>query len=105
MKRVWSGFEVGVNGFATPQVGFNFNDQYKFLNTKIGESWSYGLNLFEWDAQIIKNKLALTSGLGIQWNNTHFNGSDVLIPHIDSLAASKSSSTLNLNKLNLKIAF
>jgi len=99
MKRVWSGFEVGVNGFATPQVGFNFNDQYKFLNTKIGESWSYGINIVEWDAQIIKNKLALTSGLGMQWNNTHFNGNDVLIPHIDSLAASKSSSNLNLNKL------
>ena len=99
MKRVWSGFELGVNGFATPQVNFTFSDNYKFLNTKIGESWFYGLNLFEWDAQIIKNKLALTSGLGIQWNNTHFSGNDVLIPHIDSLAASKSSSNLNLNKL------
>ena len=99
MKRVWSGFELGVNGFTTPQMSFNFDDKYKFLNTKIGESWFYGLNIFEADAHLIKNKLAITSGLGFLWNNTHFNGSDVMMPHSDSLAAVKSLSSLSLNKL------
>ena len=101
MKHVWTGFELGVNGLVTPQMNFSFSDNYKFLDSKIGESWFFGLNLPEIDGQIIRNKLAITTGFGLQWSNIHFNGNDVLIPHIDSLAATKSpaNSNLSLNKL------
>lgn len=99
MKTLWGGFELGVNGFMTPSMNTTFDSKYKFLETKFGESWFFSLNLGDLDAHIIKNKLALTTGLGFQWNNTHFYGDNFLIPNIDSLGAALSPAKLTLNKL------
>jgi hypothetical protein len=99
MKSVWGGFSVGVQSFTTPGMDFNMPANYKFLNSKTGESWFFDLNLPELDGQIIRNKLAITTGLGMSWNNVHFDGNNVLIPNVDSLAASAAGSNLSLNKL------
>jgi hypothetical protein len=98
MKSVWGGFEMGLQGLATPEMNMSMPSGYKFLNTKVGESWYFGLNTPELDGHIIRNKLAVTTGLGIAWNNIHFEGNNVLIPNIDSLAASPSPAGTNLSK-------
>jgi hypothetical protein len=48
---------------------------------------------------MIRNKLAITTGLGLQWNNIHFDGNDFITPHIDTLGSTTSASKLSLNKL------
>ena len=74
MKRVYAGLETGINALTTSSMNFTHSNDYKFLNTKIGSSWLYGINLFEFDGHIIKNKLAFTTGLGSQFSNYHFEG-------------------------------
>lgn len=98
MKRVYAGFEMGVNGFATPDLT-KFSSPYKGLNGQIGKSWFFGLNLFELNGHIIKNKLALTTGLGMQWSNYRFDGDDYLAANVDSLGFVSSPDALSKNKL------
>ncbi len=99
MKSVWGGFALGVNSLTTRDMYFNFNNNYKFLNTKMGESWFFDLNLPEYDAPIIRNKLALTMGLGMQWNNIHFEGNSFMTPKSDTLGSTNAGVNLSLNKL------
>ncbi|MES2558504.1 MAG: head GIN domain-containing protein [Bacteroidota bacterium] len=101
MKSVWGGFELGVQGFATPSINFNMPVSHKFLESSIGKSWFFALNTPDLDAHIIKNKLALTTGLGIVWNNIHLDGNDYLTPNADSLTATSpaAGTNLSLNKL------
>lgn len=98
MKRVYAGFETGVSGFATPSLTSLSGDQ-KFLNPRIGNSWFFGFNLFEVNAHIIRNKLAFTTGLGMQWSNYRFDGDNYLAPNVDSLGYITSPDALSKNKL------
>jgi hypothetical protein len=101
MKSVWGGFELGVQGFSTPGLNFNIPAPYNYLSSNVGGSWFFGLNLPELDAQIIENKLAFTTGLGILWSNIRFSGNDYLTPNVDSMAATTPAVGTNftLNKL------
>lgn len=99
MKSVYAGFEMGVNGFTNTSMNMDFKDPYKFMNTRLGNSWFFGLNLFEVNGHIVKNKLALTTGLGMQWSNYRFDGDTYLTPNIDSLGGTTSPVALKSNKL------
>jgi hypothetical protein len=99
MKRVYAGFETGVNALTTSSMNFTHSNDYKFLNTKVGNSWFYGLNLFEFDGQIVKNKVAFTTGLGMQFSNYHFEGDSYITPNIDTLGSTATGVALTTNKL------
>lgn len=101
LKSVWGGFELGVQGLTNAQGNFNFNAPYDFLTSDIGKSWFFGLNFPEFDAHIIQNKLAFTTGFGLLWNNTRFGGNQFLTPNIDSLSSSTTLPGVNLTKNKL----
>jgi carbon monoxide dehydrogenase subunit G len=99
MKHVYAGFETGVNALTTSSMSFAHSNGYKFLNTKVGSSWFYGLNLFEFDGHIVKNKIAFTTGLGMQFSNYHFEGNSYITPNIDTLGSTATGLALTTNKL------
>lgn len=99
MKRVYAGLETGVNVLTTSSMNFTHSNDYKFLNTKLGSSWLYGINLFEFDGHIIKNKLAFTTGLGSQFSNYHFEGNSYITPNSDKLTSTDAGVALTKNKL------
>jgi hypothetical protein len=99
MKRVYAGLETGINALTTSSMNFTHSNDYKFLNTKIGSSWLYGINLFEFDGHIIKNKLAFTTGLGSQFSNYHFEGNSYITPNSDILTSTDAGVALTKNKL------
>jgi hypothetical protein len=99
MKRVYAGLETGVNALTTSSMNFTHSNDYKFLNTKLGSSWLYGINLFEFDGHIIKNKLAFTTGLGSQFSNYHFEGNSYITPNSDKLTSTDAGVALTKNKL------
>ena len=99
LKEVYSGFEVGMNTFTDNQMNFTMPAKYNFLDTKINKSWFYGINLMEGDLILIKNKLALTSGLGLEFQTFEFNTPRVLIPNSNVVMADSSSKALNRNRL------
>jgi hypothetical protein len=101
MKSVWGGFELGVQGFSTPQMDFTMPAKYSYLTSNFGKSWFFGLNLPELDGQIVQNKLAVTTGLGILWSNIRFDGNDYITPGIDSMAATTPAPGINLSKNKL----
>ncbi len=99
MKNVWAGFEIGVNGFTQPTMNFSMPTAYKPLEVNYGKSWFFSLNLFETDIHLIRNKLAISTGLGMQWSNYRFNGSTVITPDTDSLQFSALGTSLKNNRL------
>lgn len=109
MKRVWSGFELGLNSFMTPDMNFTMKKNYEFLEVKYQNSWFFGLNLLEANGHIIRNKLALTTGLGMEFVNFNFEKNDVLVPDTNVLIAAnpsgRSYSTNRLYNFNLNAPF
>lgn len=101
MKTVWGGFELGVQSFATPSGSLSMPTAQSFLNTNIGSSWFFGLNFGDLDGHIIRNKLALTTGLGLLWNNIHLDGNDYLTPNTNLLTATAPAAGVNLSKNKL----
>lgn len=99
MKHVYAGFELGVNALTTANMNFSHGAEYNFLDTKLGSSWFYGLNLLEFDGQLIKNKLALTTGFGMQFSNYHFDGDTFITPNSNSLTGTGAGVSLSTNKL------
>lgn len=101
MKSVWGGFELGVQGFTTPSMNFTMPASYDYLTSNVGKSWFFGLNLPELDGQIIQNKLAITTGIGMVWSNIRFDGNEFMTPGIDSMASSTPAAGTNLTKNKL----
>ncbi|MDZ4666804.1 MAG: head GIN domain-containing protein [bacterium] len=99
LKNVYAGFEIGMNQFVTPNLNFNMPNAYSFLDCKMEQSWFYGLNLLEGDLQIVKNKLAITTGLGMEFQNFSFNSNQILTPNVNVISADSGLVTLTKNKL------
>lgn len=99
LKKVYDGFEVGVNQFTNPNLDFKVPTGYEFLDCKLGNSWFYSINPLEGDVQLIKNKLAITSGLGMEFQNFNFKSDRVLTANVNGIMADSGLTALNTNKL------
>lgn len=99
LKRVYAGFELGINQFTTAAMQTNLPTQYDFLAVNTEKSWFYGLNLWEGDYQIVKNKMALTTGLGMEFQEFNFNSNRVLQANQNVLAADSGFIVLSKNRL------
>ena len=99
LKRVYAGFEMGINQFTTASMQTNLPTAYNFLEVRPEKSWFYGLNLWESDYQIVKNKLAITTGFGMEFQNFNFNSNQILQANQNVLAADSGLVVLSKNKL------
>jgi hypothetical protein len=99
LKRVYAGFELGINQFTTATMQTNLPTQYDFLEVKPEKSWFYGLNLWEGDYQIVKNKLALSTGFGMEFQEFNFNSNQVLQANQNVLSADSGFIVLSKNRL------
>lgn len=99
LKHVYSGFELGVNTFASPNLNFNMAAPNDYLNCNVGKSWFYGINPLEKDIQIIKNKLAISTGFGIEFQHFELSNDRYLRPNTSGLASDSSSDHLTKNRL------
>lgn len=99
MKHVYAGLETGMGVLTTSSYNTSLGNQFDFLETQPGRSWFWGLNLFEFDMPIVKNHLALTTGLGFQWAKYSFDNDFYLTPNTDSLIGTNNGVALSTNKL------
>jgi hypothetical protein len=99
LKHVYAGFEMGVNQFTTADMKTNLPNEYDFLEVKPEHSFFYGLNLWEGDWQILANKLAFTSGFGMEFQNFSFNSNRVLLANQNGVLADSGLVGLNRNNL------
>lgn len=81
----WGGFDLGVNGFLDENFEINTPDGYDYLDLKMEKSINVNLNIFEQNFNLITEKVGLTTGLGLEWNNYRFKNNAV-ISNMDTLA-------------------
>ncbi len=99
LKSVYAGIELGMGSFTSNQLGTALPTAYDFLKTDVSKSWYTGINLYEADLQIVKNKLALTSGLGIEFQNMEFNTDRVLNANVNQISADSGLKAMTRNRL------
>ena len=85
----WAGVELGINGYVNDHFNMNFNPAYPYMNMNTARSMVVNLNPFEFNLNLVKNKLGFTSGLGFQLNNYYFTGSYVMVPDSAQLVGYK----------------
>ncbi|MEI7492052.1 MAG: hypothetical protein WCK92_11680 [Bacteroidota bacterium] len=85
----WAGVELGINGYVNSNFNMNFDPKYPYMNMNTARSMVVNLNPFEFNVNLVKNKLGFTSGLGFQLSNYYFTGNYVMIPDSSQLVAYK----------------
>jgi hypothetical protein len=98
IKHIWAGVELGFNGYSN-----------KLLNTTLPNGGAYSLdylrsnvvniNPFERNFSLYKNYIALTTGLGFQFNRMMFENNTTLIPFKDSIATFDAGTAYSKNML------
>lgn len=81
VKNVWSGFEMGFDNLITTDYKTSIPNPSSFLTTRMGSSYHFGVNLFESNWQIIKGRMALATGLGIEHISFRMDADSVLDPN------------------------
>lgn len=71
-KGNWGGFELGINGYMTPDNSLDMEPGYEFLDLKYERSIAVNINMFQQSFNLITNNLGLVTGLGLGWNNYRF---------------------------------
>jgi hypothetical protein len=70
----WSGFELGVNGFANEDYSGYADEMDGFMDLDMAKSIAISLNFIQYDISLQKdrNTIGLVTGLGLDWNNYRF---------------------------------
>ena len=77
----WGGFELGINGYVTPDFKTNWGAEYDYLNLRYEKSIAVNLNIYEQNIALNKTKnIGLITGVGFSWVNYRFNPPTYLEP-------------------------
>ncbi len=79
-RNNWSGIELGMNGFLTPDHSTTLNDDDEFLNIDYTRAISVNFNLYQQNFNLIRNNVGLVTGFGLNWNNYAFEN-DITLKH------------------------
>ena len=98
IKHIWAGVELGFNAYSNTQ-----------LNTTLPNAGNYALdylrsnvvniNPFERNINLYNNKIALTTGLGFQFNRFMFDNNSTITPFKDSIQTGLASHSFKKNML------
>lgn len=97
----WAGFDLGFGGYLTPDFDMNYGNQYPYLEMNNARSLMVNFNIFELNANLYKNHIGFTTGLGFQVNNYFFTGNYIMLKDSATLKAYKVQDN-NGNYVNLK---
>ena len=82
----YEGIEIGQNNFLNSNFEMKLPQNAGYLELNTGKSWGVNINIFEQNFSIIKERLGIVTGLGLQINNYRFDKDITLIhdsTHID----------------------
>lgn len=107
----WAGFNLGINGYLTPDYKLEVPSEYDFLDLRYEKSINVHINIFEQNFNLISNKIGLVTGLGIEWNNYRFSNQVKLDHTSDKIARVEmpvndkeyTKSKLNVRYLNVPL--
>lgn len=101
-ESYWASFTFGINSYFAADYETNLPLESSFMDLNVGKSWEIGLNIWDFDLSIIKNRIGLNSGIGFKFNNYRFNQNTILTPSYLSTSdvLSYSMDTINEFKKN-----
>jgi len=105
----WAGVDLGFNGYVTPDFNMNFSPKDDYLNMNTARSLMVNLNFFEFNANLYKNHIGFTTGLGFQFSNYYFTNNYVMLKDSAVLVAYKvqdqNGNYVNLQRNKLFISY
>jgi hypothetical protein len=105
-KGHWAGFEFGMNNFMNKNFSMtrsaSTNDEYMDINT--GRSWNVNLNLFQHSFGFGTNIFGLVTGLGLEFNDYHFDGNNNIQKDASGNTVNKDYTALNINLEKSKVS-
>lgn len=84
-KGHWSGIELGMNNYLNSDFELALPTGGEFLELNTSKSVEFSLNFMEKAFPIYKNRLGIVTGMGIKWNNYHFDNNITLDPSSNPL--------------------
>jgi len=65
----WSGFEFGILNFTNKDQSFVSDEEASFMKINPEKTFTYGLNIFEYNIPLTKYSFGIATGAGIRWNS------------------------------------
>jgi len=72
MPSIWSGFELGINGYFNSDNTLNMDSVNSAWELNYGKSIVVNFNLWEKSARLIRENVTVTTGIGAEINNYRF---------------------------------
>ena len=86
-KGHWSGMELGLNNYLNNNYELQLPNDGLFMELNTSKSVEFSINFAEKSFSLYKNRLGLVTGMGIKWNNYHFDNNIKLDPSLTPLGA------------------
>jgi len=78
---IWSGFELGINGYLNNQNSLGLADSISGFDLNYANAFVVNINPYEAHLKLIKDFLHLTTGVGFEINNYRFNSNMRMLPN------------------------
>ncbi len=96
----WKGIELGMNNFLNSSNELSLPTNGKFMELNTSKSVEFSLNFVEKAFPVYKNRFGLVTGMGIKWNNYHFDKNIMLDPN-NIFLTTEVDTNFNKNKLGI----
>lgn len=103
-KGHYEGIQFGLNGLMNSNYELTRSTENAYMDLNTGKSWFFNISLGQFEYALIKKRLGIVSGLGINWNNYHFDGNNN-IQKVNGIVESKAYADTSLKKSKLGMAF
>jgi hypothetical protein len=81
----WAGFDLGFNGYLTPDFDMNFPSSYEYLDLNMGKSLACNINFFEENFNLVRDYFGIVTGFGLECHNYRFDRNTTLMPDSSSI--------------------
>ena len=75
-KAFWDGIEFGINNFVDADYSMSRNEKNEYMDLNTGKSWNVNLKFLEQAFNLGSDRVALVSGMGIEFNNYFFDNNN-----------------------------
>lgn len=103
-KGHWTGLDIGINNLVDKNFSLSRATGEEYMDINTGRSWNFNLNFFKSSFGIINDRVGFVTGLGMEWNNYHFDG-DNNIQEVNGIIESKIDYPATPNKTKLATTY
>ncbi|TVQ92653.1 MAG: hypothetical protein EA393_03130 [Bacteroidetes bacterium] len=100
-RNNWSGFELGINGYLSPDNSFTLQQEAQPIDLRYEKSVIVNINFLQQSFPIISNNLGIYSGLGLSFNNYRFDNQTRIVHTSDGVEFFEDEDPMRKNKLTL----